>query len=378
MNKKTMIIMGCSIIGLLVLLLVVVWLMTMFGTTYVTYEKAEQKIVEASKKYYADHADLLPTVDGKYTVDFNTLVNGGYIKPLNELLKDGDNCTVEIIMNKRGVEYDYIPRLDCGDNYKTIELYKQILNDNPVVISGSGLYRELDGSYYFRGKVTNNYFVMGVNDTNSEKELVWQIIGINSDNTVKIRAITGTEDNSEYDGRYNIDKDANYGYNTFEDSSMKDFLKKLETNGKFLTAEQKAKLVPKRICIGRRSETETINNGSIECSSMSNDTFLFSTLLPYEFLRASLDENCKTVNDKSCENLNYLATQSSSEWSTTASSSDSYRLYAFYGTYYQLSSASNPKVLHVVANLSEYAFYKSGNGTLEDPYRIFKDTKSTK
>ena len=346
--------------------------MTMMGSNYLSYERVEDKIVEATKKYYADHADLLPVYDGKYSLDYNTLVNGEYIKPLNEILKDGDKCTADIIVIKSGVDYSYIPRLDCGDNYKTIELYRQILNDNQVVLSGSGLYRETDGSYYFRGKVTNNYFAMGVNDTNSDKELLWQIIGINSDNTVKIRAIYGTEDNSEFDGRYNIDKDTNYGYNTFEDSTMKDFLKRLETNGKFLTPEQKAKLVSKKICIGKRSETETVNNGSIECSSLSNETFMFSTLLPYEFLRASLDENCKTVNDRSCENLNYLAYQSSSEWSTTPSATDSYRVYAFYGTYYGLSAASNPKTLHVVANLNEYSFYKSGTGTMEDPYRIFK------
>ena len=377
MSKKTLIIIGCSFIGLLVLLLLIVWLLAMFKSSYVTYEKLEDKIVEATKKYYADHPDLLPVNDGKYSLDYNVLVAGEYIKPLNEMLKDGDKCTADVIINKSGVDYTYVPRLDCGDSYKTVELYRQIINDNPVVTSGSGLYRE-GNTYYFRGKVTNNYFAMGVNDNNNEKELLWQIISIDSDNTVRIRAVSATEENSEYDGRYNIDKDANYGYNTFEDSSMKDFLRKLETDGKFLTAEQKSKLVSKRICIGKRSEEEKVNNGSVECSALSKDTFMFSTLLPYEFLRASLDENCKTVLDKSCENLNYLASQGSSEWSTTASSTDSYRLYAFYGTYYGLSSASNPKVLHVVANLSEYAFYKSGKGTMEDPYRIFKVSKSTK
>ena len=375
MSKKTMIIIGCSFIGLIVLILVILWLMTLFRTTYYSYEKVEEKIVDATKKYFSDHPESLPTADGKYNLSYDVLVNGLYIAPLSELLKDGASCTANVIINKNDVDYTYIPKLDCGDNYSSIELYRQILNDNQIVTSGSGLYREIDGSYYFKGKVTNNYFVLGTNESNKDKEFVWQILGINKDNTVKIRAVKSTEASSVYDNRYNINKGTKTGYNTFEDSVMKDFLKGLEKNNKYFTAEEQSKLVPKQLCIGARSDKETINNGNVECSAYSIDKYLFGTLLPYEFLRASLDTNCKTVTDRSCENLNYLANQSSSEWSTTANSDSTHQLYAFYGTYYSLSSADNPKTLHLVANLNEFTFYKSGTGTLEDPYRVTKAKK---
>ena len=50
MNKKTLIIAGCSILGVLILLIVVVRLMTVFKTKYFNYETVEEKISAGNER----------------------------------------------------------------------------------------------------------------------------------------------------------------------------------------------------------------------------------------------------------------------------------------------------------------------------------------
>lgn len=374
MNKKTLIIAGCSIIGVLVLLLVVVWLMSIFKKNYVTYESVEEKIVGAAKKYYKEKPELLPVNDGKYTLSYNTLVEGQYIKPLNELLKDGDNCNAEIYVIKSGNTYAYIPKLNCGESYTSVELYKQILAKTDVVETGSGLYKNEDGSYYFRGKVTNNYIVFGQKTVKKKKvDVLWQILSIAPDGTIKIRSTEATNTKTDYDSRFNVEKNSYVGYNDFELGIIHSYLNELAKNEDILTNEQKAKLKATQLCIGMRSEEDTTKDGSTECSVLSSDNMLFGTLTPYEYMRASLDEDCIKTTDKACSNYNFLYDKEAKlQWIITASPINNYQAYEFNGKFFDLSSTKNKKVVYLTANLNEFAFYKSGTGTQSDPYRIFK------
>ncbi len=374
MNKKTLIIAGCSIIGVLVLLLVVVWLMSIFKKNYVTYESVEEKIVGAAKKYYKEKPELLPVNDGKYTLSYNTLVEGQYIKPLNELLKDGDNCNAEIYVIKSGNTYAYVPKLNCGESYTSVELYKQILAKTDVVETGSGLYKNEDGSYYFRGKVTNNYIVFGQKTVKKKKvDVLWQILSIAPDGTIKIRSTEATNTKTDYDSRFNVEKNSYVGYNDFELGIIHSYLNELAKNEDILTNEQKAKLKATQLCIGMRSEEDTTKDGSTECSVLSSDNMLFGTLTPYEYMRASLDEDCIKTTDKACSNYNFLYDKEAKlQWIITASPINNYQAYEFNGKFFDLSSTKNKKVVYLTANLNEFAFYKSGTGTQSDPYRIFK------
>ena len=374
MNKKTLIIAGCSIIGVLVLLLVVVWLMSIFKKNYVTYESVEEKIVGAAKKYYKEKPELLPVNDGKYTLSYNTLVEGQYIKPLNELLKDGDNCNAEIYVIKSGNTYAYVPKLNCGESYTSVELYKQRLAKTDVVETGSGLYKNEDGSYYFRGKVTNNYIVFGQKTVKKKKvDVLWQILSIAPDGTIKIRSTEATNTKTDYDSRFNVEKNSYVGYNDFELGIIHSYLNELAKNEDILTNEQKAKLKATQLCIGMRSEEDTTKDGSTECSVLSSDNMLFGTLTPYEYMRASLDEDCIKTTDKACSNYNFLYDKEAKlQWIITASPINNYQAYEFNGKFFDLSSTKNKKVVYLTANLNEFAFYKSGTGTQSDPYRIFK------
>ena len=372
MNKKTIMIMGGGLIGFLVLLLLVLWLLTLFKTKYYTYEEVEEKIVESCEKYYKSYPELLPTTDGKSTLSYTSLVNSNLIKPLNELLEDGDSCSVEIIVNKNGNNYGYIPKLSCGQKYTTTELYKQVLKDNSVVTENAGLYQAQDGSYYFRGKVKNNFVVFGNTESKGkESPILWQIVSIGKDNTIKLRNVTETKLKTKWDDRYNSTVSSYIGYNDFELSLIKEYLKELETNDEFLKSKDIAKLDAKELCIGPRSETETSKDGSAECSVLSKDKFVFSTLLPYEYMRASLDDNCTTADNNACTNLNYLSdVTTETEWSITPYNGNDYQAYTFDGYTYEATDAKSKNYLYVVVNLNEFAFYKSGTGTETDPYII--------
>ena len=109
MEKKTLIIVGSSLIGLFVILLLVLWLITVFKPRYYSYEVVEEKIIEATNNYYKKNPEYLPAEDGKYSLPYDALVSAGYIKPLNELLVDGNGCTADVIIVKNGNDYTYIP-----------------------------------------------------------------------------------------------------------------------------------------------------------------------------------------------------------------------------------------------------------------------------
>ena len=377
MKKQTVITIASAFIGFLILLLIVLWLLSIMKGKNYTYEQVEDKIIEATSTYYKNHPELLPSVDGKYNLAYETLVENGYIEPLNKLLKDGDTCSAEINVIKKELDYSYIPRLTCSDKYSTRQLYEQVLSDNDVVTEGAGLYHDENGEYYFKGKVTNNHVVFGTVPKDADiskagQELVWQIISIDENHNIKMRAMLSFE-RTVYDNRYNENKKADVGYNDYETSVLKDFLKSFETRTDFLTSSQKAKLVKFNLCVNPRTEKDPSKDGSTECAVLSKDAMLFGTVSPYEYMRASIDPKCDSLTDKSCGNLNYMSNLDyASSWSTIAAAENTHQAYMFDGKSFMLSGVSNTKGVNLVVKLSEYTNFKSGDGTLENPYRVYK------
>ncbi|NLC47742.1 MAG: hypothetical protein GX758_00070 [Tenericutes bacterium] len=367
-SKKTLVIAGVSIIGFLISILVIVWIFSLFKPNYISYEKFEEKVITATKKFYSDNPTLLPINDGEYSILYSTLQDNNYISPLNELLEDGDKCTIEIKIIKYEENFSYIPYLNCPGSYETKELYKVITDNNSIVISGDGLYRANDNSLYYKGDIKNNYLMFGSID--NEKNILWRIISIDSDNNIKIIRTTATEETYTWDDRYNINKSSTTGYNDFEVSRLKETLQSFGTSELILTDALKSKLVAKNLCVGKRNIKDTDNSGNIECSIMSEDKYLFGALSTYEYLRASLDENCNKISDKSCINYNYLPGFFKSTWAITANNDTTHKVFYFSNSEVSDSTASNSKKIMVVTNLNNRVLYKSGNGSLSDPYII--------
>ena len=327
-------------------------------------------MVVAADKYYKTYPELLPVDEGKYTLQYNALVENNLIKPLNEMLKNGDSCTAEVNVYKNNVGYDYIPKIDCGTDYKTIELNERIIYDNPITETGSGLYKNEDGSYYFRGKVENNYFALGTTQSGKKtKDLLWRILGIDEKGNIKLLSLTGFKEKTVYDDRYNVETAKTSGYNDYAGSKLKDFLIRMSNEDTFLTNEEKQKLISQQLCIGKRKLTDEINDGSIECSELSEEV-LYGTITPYEYIRASLDENCKKVSDRSCGNFNFLYVGGSSSWSITSIPDNSYQSYTLVGDVFEAVKPNLNKKVYPTVYVSSRTLYKAGTGTIDDPYRL--------
>lgn len=369
-STKSMVIIGGGIIGLILVIILIVWIVSLTKGSFTTYEKLEVKMVQASQKYYAANPKLLPNNGEEAILNYDSLVREEFIKPLNEMLKDGDKCSAHVVVSNMNDEYIYTPYLNCPGSYETTELAKIILKNNDIVSSGSGLYADSTGGYYFRGEVTNNYIKLGTQkDGSQENDNIWRIMSVENDGTVKIRKYRHTIDTYVWDDRYNAEREYNYGYNNFEMSRIKSSLKAMSEDTNILDNNYISKLAAKKLCVGKRELNDTTKDGSAECSTMSEDVYYFGLMSPYEFMRVSLDDNCKNAEDESCSNYNYLVT-TSSEWSLNATSENNYKALYFTGTNYKTSITSGSRGLYPTAYLNNKVFYLSGTGTLSDPYEV--------
>ena len=371
MEKKTLYILCGGCIGFLLLVLFGLWIMTTLTPKYYTYEQAEEKIKEATNEYYHNNPAGLPVDDGKYNLSYEALVQAELIKPLSEMIKDGETCSASITIVKQGDTYSYIPILNCGEAYQTRALADKILADNQVVTEDSGLYLE-DGEYYFKGKINNNFVAFGTYERkNQNVPFLWRIISI-KDGEIKLRAVNNIGKKSVWDSRYNTNENKQIGYNDFDYSEIKDTLKELETTFNFKYENVNfdiSKLKARNLCIGARELDEPLSKGNIECNKLSKDKYFFGTITPYEYMRASTDKDCINPTSRSCENYNYLSIMES-EWTLTPTASNTYGILVYDDNQFVQYKASTSKQIYPTIILSEYVYYNGGNGTEEDPYLI--------
>lgn len=371
-SGKRFIYVGLGLIIFLLLLLLVIWIISKNKANYITYEKLIEKMEMATVEYYKDNQR--PVENGEFYLSYDSLVEGKYIKPLNKLLKNGDECNAHVIVINKDANYSYTPYLNCTGNngYETLELYKRLIDPINIVTNGSGLYKASDGSYYYRGEVTNNYIKLGTRKSDDKDiDNIWRILSVESDGTIKIRNTRSTNSSYVWDDRYNAEAEYNCGYNDFEKSRLKDTLIFLSNRDSVMNEKYRAKLVAKKLCIGKRNNDDSKKDGSLECSLMTNDLYSVGVISAYEFMRASLDNNCNNTTSQSCSNYNFLSSgDHSNEWTLTAYKDDDRNSYMFNGSSLQISKNDNERRLYITAYLSDKSFYLKGSGTLNDPYEI--------
>ncbi len=357
-DKKTLkvaIIGVCTLVGLIIFIAIIVRLTE---KTYYDYEQLEKKLVQSAQNYYNVNNSYLPVTEkNTSTVTVNSLVVGGFIEPLENLLKDGQNCTAQVVVTKIGNNYEYTPYLDCGSAYQSKELYNKVLEDNSVVSEGMGLYK-INAKYVFRGEVKNNYVLIN--------QKPWRILGIDENNNLvllsEFRTVAKT-----WDDRYNTETEGNYGINDYNVSRIKESLESDYTEGELFTDSEKSKLVYEKLCVGKRLMTDT---GNVECNVMSTEEHPIGLLTVYDYIQASLDEKCKTLEDKTCTNYNFILDNEISFWSITPSSKNtSYAYYITTSGVYESKTSTSKQVRYKI-KLSTKAIYSSGSGTKEDPYLL--------
>lgn len=362
MDKKKIIYILSGIMGIMVLFIVVVALISSCTNKTMSYEKIEAQLKIAATSYFKDNSSSLPSEEGaSVTVDAGTLTSGGYMKALSEMAEEGVSCSAKVNVTKNGDNYLYSPMLNCGDKYQTKKLVDVVMKDNEVTTTGAGLYKE-DNIYVFKGEYVNNNVELDGN--------LWRILDIDSEGYARlIYAGKNTEETYIWDDRYNIDKDENVGINDYSVSRMKDTLISLDTNNLYITDATKVNLAYRNWCVGKRSDNNKEINNSEECAvTVSGQLFG----LPYvsDYVNASVDSNCKTIDDQSCSNYNYLLSSSLSSWTLTGSKEKSYKVYTVSRSRYSITDAANEKSIRPTVYLSNNVIYASGDGSQTNPYKI--------
>ena len=260
--------------GLLVLLFVVLWIISLFRGGKLSYDKIEDKMISAAESYYKNNANLLPKDDySKVELDASTLVADGYMKSFDKYTDENVSCNGKIIVLKNGENYTYIPKLNCGNDYSTTTLSQKILENESIITEGDGLY-EYNEEYVYRGEKLNNYV--------SFAGKTWRVLRITKDRELRLIQNDSFE-KVVWDNRYNASKKSSTGINDYEingiDSRIKEFLKEIY-DSEILKSKDKAKLVPKQLCIGkilrdlslpRRIEKSGNSGGHERCRNLRYD-----------------------------------------------------------------------------------------------------------
>lgn len=356
LKKIMFIVLGCGVLLILFLFII------SSCESKISPQQLETTIMENAKDYYSSYEEVLPGEESVISLSLGDLVNKGIIKELDKLLDDTTTCSGSLTIENNNNYYIFSPSLDCtmgSEKYKTENLKTKLLES--VVSSGNGLYN-INNSYYFRGDTVDNYIIFD--------GLLWRITKINEDGTIRLIEADKRK-STVWDNRYNTLKSSNTGINDYVhnniNSRIKDELEDIYNSETVLTDNAKGYIKKTSLCVGKRSQSETINDGSIECSSTIDNQYLGLIQLN-EYLIASLDANCLTSISRECRNYNYLADLDGSYWSLTGNSENNNQVYKI-DKRATLLNASSSGIARIVINISDITNV-TGTGTEEDPYVV--------
>ena len=261
-KRKLILLMGIIMVGAL-LLLFVLWVVSLFSSKTYSYEDMETIMKDAAVSYFADHPEDLPENDGDIVeIDVANLVYAGKMQDLSTYRSDATACTGTVQVEKSDTEYLYTPFLNCGESYYSLELYKKVVEDNPITNSGAGLY-SYNNQYIFRGETVNNYVQL-------DKSL-WRIVKINSSGNVVLINNDGIDIYQPWCNRYNEEYSYEAGINKYDVSRMKEYFQKVLTNPEedkgedILSSKDRTRIEPYTLCVGERSMDSENKNNSDEC-----------------------------------------------------------------------------------------------------------------
>ena len=169
-----------------------------------------------------------------------------------------------------------------------------------------------------------------------------------------------------WDNRYNVERKFSDGINDYSVSRIYDnviIFKEVKDSDKDLLSKQ-------TLYVGRRSESDIYNDGSIEKANILENQ-VYGLLPLYDYINASLDENCMSAKTRSCGNYNYLNKYDYNWWTITPDMDTTYKVYriADNGSV-DLIRANSYGYLRPTVLLEADALYVSGEGSYEKPYII--------
>ncbi len=353
MSKKTLITTLFIVIVIIVLIIFLSNWVQNLGSGK-SFKAIQESMVTAAENYASDNDSVLPTEELEtVTIDVNTLVNGQYIKSLENINKNTIGCSGKINITKVREEYVYKAYLICEDNYKSL---KDAVLSQEIVTSEDGLY-EMNNMYVYRGENVNNYIKIGEN--------LWRIVDIDKDGNIKVLADFKV-DSYTWDDRYNSETGYNSGITNFNVSRVKDTLNNLFYNFTYIPKTFSDNVKNTTWCVGSRTLVETDKSNSSECSKLSEE-IPFGLLTVSEYMRVSLDEGCIQTDSPECMNYNFLDSYNSSWWTLTPKTLGKSKIY-YVSSMIEEANASSNKKLRISFVLKDTTLIVGGTGTKENPY----------
>lgn len=356
----------------LIVILVIGFVISLFTKKDYNYATVEDIMKEAAIDYFKDNKNKLPkNTDETVEIAASVLANNKYMKSLDWYLKN-DECSGKVLVEKSDSDYSYTPYLTCNGDYTTTKFYEKIKDSSNVVTDGFGVYY-MNDEYVYRGTDVDNYVRF------SDSEKLWRVIKVTSNNEVVLISNNRTQNKFVWDTRYNNTLGNNSGINTYKNSNISSMLDMLYNNTivsesssqykdelEVLTKEERKKVVEFDACVGTRSVNDTVTNGTSECSITEKTKI--SLLNTYDYMNASLDTNCTTINKRDCQNYNYL-TKGYSYWLINGKSENNSKVYQV-SKYASAVTASNEAYLRVVIHIDDNVMLEKGEGTKTNPYVI--------
>ena len=220
-RKRMYKMMGIIIFGTIILL-VILYICSMFIKKDYSYTEIEKIVKDAAISYFKDNPNSLPTEEGNIVeIDASNLVVAEKMKDLGEYTKEGVVCSATVQVEKSGDQFLYTPYLNCGDKYTTEELYKRLIKDENIVNSGYGLYQN-NGAYHYRGEKVDNYLQLD--------ETLWRIVKITANNNIVLISNDGITYEQPWDNRFNERNKFTSGFNNYSSSRVKEYLDKVYSN----------------------------------------------------------------------------------------------------------------------------------------------------
>ena len=344
------------------ILLIIILVLLQSCERRVSYTKYESKMLVAARKYFTV-SNLIPQgTDEVSYVSLETLVEKGYIKSPEKLLKDS-SCTGFVTLRKNGVMNDdasdlssnYVVNLTC-ENYNSKSLLSEIMKD--LTETGSGLYLTSDG-YVFKGDKVNNYITF--------YGIKYRIMSADTNGVVKLIKTEPQNITRYWDTKYNIDVDSSVGINIYKDSSILSGLLLDYSSSKNFLPEAKQHMISHDACVGRRTSGDLQISHALDCSEVFENQVVFLPNIS-DYALASLDINCNSLRAKSCRNYNYLSGILQDAWTSNVASDNTYQVYYFRSGMVYLDNASEYHSYNLVIYIDGDEPVKSGSGTYTDPY----------
>ena len=333
------------------------------------YDSYQTKMEKAAKKYFESHEEELPTEDKKTSeYSLKKMIENGDIDDYTKAFSDKNmKCEGSVTVTNNNGYYLYTSELDCGDAYTSKTLAQQIKEDNSTE-SGQGLY-EIDDDYVFRGDSINNYATFAGED--------WRIISIDENNNINLLQAK-TKKRCVYDSHYNLEAGTS-GINQYYQgegkySNLMTCLNDYYTNQ--FSDEAKSYLSTQTVCYGARSKDDITTDGSTECTQYI-DKQPISLISAYEYIRASIDDGCISLDSRSCRNFNWLA-KIDNTYFMTPSTEKSNLVYSITSMGIETTQSTNFNAVLTKISVNGDIKYLSGNGSKDNPYKIADVAKKKK